>query len=283
MTDPNTIPASTPAVPTAYDRTFIPYPLGLDPKFERCLPDTEAQEGVPWASGPMPAGASSASADMQNGVMRRLPVIFYPGMQLAVWDVICSGEIFKYHPIPVMDNKNIISSCSRLLMRSFPLAVVGIVSQINVLAAKGLSFRAFPHGAKEIAKICNPLLAHSYSASAIVSKLWIARVKASAFSVGPRFVSSGSLIVYGMSVLKASISDGLNSQASTTSVSAFKVFEDHQPLGPTIAFNFPKRSSANSAGTPNCDKQTKSLIGYINCFHRFSHSLKNANYNMVQL
>lgn len=57
MTDPNALPAS--AVPTAYDRMFIPYPMGLDPKFERCLPDTEAQEGVPWTSGPMPAGAYS--------------------------------------------------------------------------------------------------------------------------------------------------------------------------------------------------------------------------------
>jgi lysozyme family protein len=57
MTD--TASAGAPAVPTAHDRSFIPYPLGLDPKFERCLPDTEAQEGVPWASGPMPAGAYS--------------------------------------------------------------------------------------------------------------------------------------------------------------------------------------------------------------------------------
>jgi lysozyme family protein len=32
-------------IPTAHDRSFIPYPLGLDPQFESCLPDTEAQEG----------------------------------------------------------------------------------------------------------------------------------------------------------------------------------------------------------------------------------------------
>lgn len=45
--------------PTSTDKTFIPYPLGLDPKFEKCLPDTEAQEGVPWTSGPMPNRAYS--------------------------------------------------------------------------------------------------------------------------------------------------------------------------------------------------------------------------------
>jgi len=31
--------------PTSHDRSFIPYPIGLDPKFEACLPDTLAQEG----------------------------------------------------------------------------------------------------------------------------------------------------------------------------------------------------------------------------------------------
>jgi lysozyme family protein len=53
------MPKAAPAIPTAHDRSFVPYPLGLDPKFERCLPDTEAQEGVPWASGPLPARAFS--------------------------------------------------------------------------------------------------------------------------------------------------------------------------------------------------------------------------------
>lgn len=31
--------------PTNHDTSFIPYPLGLDPKFEKCLPDTLKQEG----------------------------------------------------------------------------------------------------------------------------------------------------------------------------------------------------------------------------------------------
>lgn len=55
------------ATPTAHDRTFIPYPLGLDPAFEKCLPFTEAQEGVPWASGPMPARAFSNDAHDPGG------------------------------------------------------------------------------------------------------------------------------------------------------------------------------------------------------------------------
>lgn len=67
MTDPNSLPASAPAMPSAHDRTFVPYPLGLDPKFERCLPDTELQEGVPWASGPMPARAFSNDAHDPGG------------------------------------------------------------------------------------------------------------------------------------------------------------------------------------------------------------------------
>jgi len=45
--------------PTSHDRIFVAYPLGLDPRFEKCLPDTEAQEGVPWSSGPLPARAFS--------------------------------------------------------------------------------------------------------------------------------------------------------------------------------------------------------------------------------
>jgi hypothetical protein len=53
MTDP-TVPAGAPAlprsIPTSHDRTFLPHPLGLDPKFEKCPPDTEAQESVPWTS-----------------------------------------------------------------------------------------------------------------------------------------------------------------------------------------------------------------------------------------
>jgi lysozyme family protein len=55
------------AVPTAHDRVFVPYPLGLDLKFEKCLPDTEAQEGVPWASGPMPSRAFSNSLHDPGG------------------------------------------------------------------------------------------------------------------------------------------------------------------------------------------------------------------------
>jgi lysozyme family protein len=56
---PESAPAGAPAVPSSHDRFFIAYPMGLDPDFEKCLPDTEAQEGVPWASGPLPARAYS--------------------------------------------------------------------------------------------------------------------------------------------------------------------------------------------------------------------------------
>jgi lysozyme family protein len=43
-------------IPSAHDRTFIPYPLGYDRQFEKSLPNTEIQEGqIKWTSGPMPA------------------------------------------------------------------------------------------------------------------------------------------------------------------------------------------------------------------------------------
>ncbi len=58
---------SNPVAPTAHDRAFVPYPLGLDPKFEKCLPFTELQEGVPWASGPMPKRAFSNDAHDPGG------------------------------------------------------------------------------------------------------------------------------------------------------------------------------------------------------------------------
>lgn len=54
-------------MPTNKDRTFVPYPLGADPKFEKCLPDTEAQEGVPWESGPAPARGFSDDAHDPGG------------------------------------------------------------------------------------------------------------------------------------------------------------------------------------------------------------------------
>jgi lysozyme family protein len=41
----DTAQAGAPALPNAHDRSFVPYPLGLDPEFEKCLPDTLAQEG----------------------------------------------------------------------------------------------------------------------------------------------------------------------------------------------------------------------------------------------
>ncbi len=56
MSDPSLTGAGA---PTAHDRRFIPYPLGLDLNFEKCLPDTEVQEGVPWSSGQMPQRAYS--------------------------------------------------------------------------------------------------------------------------------------------------------------------------------------------------------------------------------
>lgn len=45
--------------PTSHDTTFVPYPMGLDKKFEACLPDTEVEEGVAWSSGQMPKAAYS--------------------------------------------------------------------------------------------------------------------------------------------------------------------------------------------------------------------------------
>jgi len=33
------------SMPSAHDRVFVPYPLGTDAKFEKCLPDTLTQEG----------------------------------------------------------------------------------------------------------------------------------------------------------------------------------------------------------------------------------------------
>lgn len=33
------------SIPTSHDTSFIPYPIGSDPKFEKCLPDTLMQEG----------------------------------------------------------------------------------------------------------------------------------------------------------------------------------------------------------------------------------------------
>jgi lysozyme family protein len=56
-----------PIIPMSHDRSFIPYPLGYDPKFEACLPDTEAQEGVPWTSGPAPARAYSDDKNDPGG------------------------------------------------------------------------------------------------------------------------------------------------------------------------------------------------------------------------
>lgn len=45
-----------PIVPTAHDRSFVPYVVGTDPDFDKCLPGTELQEGpIKWISGPMPA------------------------------------------------------------------------------------------------------------------------------------------------------------------------------------------------------------------------------------
>jgi hypothetical protein len=32
-------------IPTSHDRSFVPYGMGTDPKFEKCLPDTLKQEG----------------------------------------------------------------------------------------------------------------------------------------------------------------------------------------------------------------------------------------------
>jgi hypothetical protein len=51
--------AAVQTVPTTHDRTFIPYVVGTDPEFDKCLSDIEAQEGVPWSTGPMPARAYS--------------------------------------------------------------------------------------------------------------------------------------------------------------------------------------------------------------------------------
>lgn len=55
-------------VPTAHDRTFIPYIVGTDHEFDKCLPDIEVQEGVPWSAGPMPARAYSNDAHDPGGM-----------------------------------------------------------------------------------------------------------------------------------------------------------------------------------------------------------------------
>jgi lysozyme family protein len=60
-------PAMQNAIPAAHDRTFISYVLGTDSEFDKILPDTEVQEGVPWASGPMPSRAYSDDAHDPGG------------------------------------------------------------------------------------------------------------------------------------------------------------------------------------------------------------------------
>src|ERR1700722_17761322 len=48
--------------------TFVPYKLGTDPDFEKCLPDVEIQEGpIGWGSGPMPAKDFSNDAHDPGG------------------------------------------------------------------------------------------------------------------------------------------------------------------------------------------------------------------------
>ena len=54
-------------VPSRNDRKFIPYPLGYDLEFEKCLPYTEVQEGVPWFAGPLPKRAFSDDAHDPGG------------------------------------------------------------------------------------------------------------------------------------------------------------------------------------------------------------------------
>lgn len=61
------MPKAVATAPTSHDSSFVPYPLGLDPDFEKCLPDTEVQEGVPWASGPLPMRAYSNDAHDPGG------------------------------------------------------------------------------------------------------------------------------------------------------------------------------------------------------------------------
>jgi lysozyme family protein len=61
-------PAAAAAVPTSHDRIFIPYVVGTDPEFDKCLPFTELQEGVPWSEGPMPARAYSNDKNDPGGM-----------------------------------------------------------------------------------------------------------------------------------------------------------------------------------------------------------------------
>jgi lysozyme family protein len=56
------------AIPTAHDRSFVPYAPGTDPDFDKCLPDIELQEGVAWSSGPMPGRAWSNDAHDPGGM-----------------------------------------------------------------------------------------------------------------------------------------------------------------------------------------------------------------------
>lgn len=55
-------------IPGAHDTSFVPYIVGTDPEFDKCLPDIEAQEGVPWSEGPMPARAYSNDAHDPGGM-----------------------------------------------------------------------------------------------------------------------------------------------------------------------------------------------------------------------
>lgn len=68
MTDaPAAASAAALPIPTAHDRSFIPYVVGTDPAFDKCLPFTEAQEGVPWAVGPLPLRAFSNDKHDRGG------------------------------------------------------------------------------------------------------------------------------------------------------------------------------------------------------------------------
>ena len=54
-------------IPTSQDDSFVPYIVGTDPEFDKCLPDIEVQEGVPWSNGAAPVRGYSDDAHDPGG------------------------------------------------------------------------------------------------------------------------------------------------------------------------------------------------------------------------
>jgi hypothetical protein len=190
---------------------------------------------------------------MSHGVYRllwSLPFFVDASSQRPVVQVGGAGEFSDGHNVPIELNSRGTTTVIALGATTGPAAVVRSVWTVCVDAVKRVAAAARPHVSRESGEVVTPFVAHGDTAAAVVGEVWIVRVVATLFGLGPRTIFAGKSSAFSGAVAMVALRNALAlSTAARRGVPRSQVGCLHQADGPAVALTPPRRFQVANVGT----------------------------------